>query len=468
MTTTSSRSPGRAAACTASEAARAMERGEFMAVRYVEDVIAAIVEAENGSFVETYPDEAMESARRSDERRGCRPAGPLEGVVFAVKDSVDVRGHASAAGSRSTDGDLLPTADAKVVSRLTDAGAILIGKLVLEELGIGLTAEDSAVPAPRNPWNHERSTGGSSSGCGVAVAAGLVPIAIGSDTAGSIRLPAAHCGVVGLKPSHDLIDRRGVLPLAPSLDDVGVVTRDVEDAALVLRSLLDLSPTGPAPRLEGMRLGVVDLGSAASRRVDAEVSAALARAVAGMRTQGAIIERVDPAPLEVYQRCGATILHAEAYREFRHRLETRGADMHRSTYRRLTSGAHISAAELADARRLRADLTRMFDRTMAHVDALVTITTLSPPGPAIGPDLRDDGSRALSPRMPFNVVGAPAIAVPVGLTSDGMPLSVQLVGARGKDWHLLRIAEAWQREFPTAGGPPRSTRTRRRGKGRVQ
>lgn len=464
------RTPGWAATFTASGAARAMKRGDFLAAGYVEDIIGAIVEAEpmSGAFVETYPDEAMEYARTSDGRRGRQPAGPLEGVVFAVKDSVDVNGHPSAAGSRSTDADPMPTADAEVVSRLRDAGAILIGKLVLEELGIGPTVEDSTVPAPRNPWNPERSTGGSSSGCGVAVAAGLVPIAIGSDTAGSIRLPAAHCGVVGFKPSHDLIDRRGVLPLAPSLDDVGLVTGDVEDARLVLRSILDISPTGHARPLIGMRLGVVDLGPAVSRQVDAEVSAALIRAVAGMRARGAITERVDLPPLEVYQQCGATILHAEAYREFRRRLESHGAVMHASTYRRLTSGAYISVADLVDARRVQADLTRMFDRTMAHFDALVTVTTLAPPGPAMDPDLSDDGSRNLSPRMPFNVVGAPALAVPVGLTSDGMPLSIQLVGARGNDWHLLHVADAWQRELGMAGVPPWPTRTRRGGKGRVQ
>lgn len=453
------RSGGWASTLTVTAAVQGMARGEFSATEYVREIIETIDrdQVRYGAFVETYPSAALQSAWARDQQRGPRPGGPLDGAVFAVKDSVAVAGTPMAAGSRSTRADDIPDADADVVAKLRAAGAILIGKVVLEELGIGPTTEDSPVPAPKNPWDQNRSTGGSSSGCAVATAAGLVPFAIGTDSAGSIRLPAAHCGIVGFKPTYGLIDARGVLPLAPSLDHVGVTARDVMDVDLVLQAVLGTRGTdGLAPgSLAGARIGILGADLDVVPGVDGELHCGFLRAVAAMKARGASCERVVLAPLATYQRCGATILHAEAYREHRQRLLDHGADMHAGTFRRLSSGAHVSDAELASALDRRRQLRAEFDATVAPFDALVSVTTFAPPGPANDVDLADDRSMSLSPRMPFNVVGAPAIAVPIGFTRDGMPISIQFVAGRHRDRQLLRVAAAFQREVgvgdPLAG-----------------
>jgi aspartyl-tRNA(Asn)/glutamyl-tRNA(Gln) amidotransferase subunit A len=441
-------SSGWASMLTATAAVRAMRRGEFSATEYVRAALETIdrTQARHGAFVETYPSAALQRALEIDQQRGSQPGGALEGVVFAVKDSIAVAGTAMGAGSRSTRTDDPPSTDADVVAKLRAAGAILVGKVVLEELGIGPTTQDTPTPAARNPWNPARSTGGSSSGCAVATACGLVPFAIGADSAGSIRLPAAHCGTVGFKPTYGLVHVGGVLPLAPSLDHVGITARDVVDVDLVLQSVVGARPLSElAPQaLRDAHIGIV--GTRATPGVDDEVRAAFARAIDAMEARGASCEPVALAPIATYQQCGATILHAEAYREHRERLRHHRSQMHPATYRRLSSGARISDAELAGARERQAHLGAEFDAIIAPFDALAIVTTLAPPGPANDVDLTDERSMTPSPRMPFNVVGAPAVAVPIGFTRDGMPLSMQLVGGRGRDRRLLGLAAAFQRE----------------------
>jgi aspartyl-tRNA(Asn)/glutamyl-tRNA(Gln) amidotransferase subunit A len=281
----------------------------------------------------------------------------------------------------------------------------------------------------------------------VAVAAGLVPFAIGTDTAGSIRLPAAHCGVVGYKPSYGAIGHRGVLALSPTLDHIGIVTRNARDAELVLRAAAADPRIDEPGSLSAARIGVVDFASDCPGLVDAEIAVALEEAVAAMRACGAEVGQATMAPLQTYQSCGAAILHAEAFEQHKTRLRRSSHLMQPSTYRRLASGSAIRGRDYAAARAVRETLIRDFDRTMEDFDALVTITTLRPPGPAFDVDTSDDTSSTLSPRIPFNVVGAPVIAVPIGLTTDGMPLSMQLVGARGADHRLLPIAHAYEQVF---------------------
>ena len=439
-------SPGWSISLSAAQAARAIGDRVVSAFEYVSDVLASVSthDTDHRAFVETYAQRALHDAEVSDERLARGAGRPLEGVAFAVKDLIDVQGHRTRGGSASTSTDPVPCSDAEVVSRLRANGAILVGKLALEELGIGPTVEDACTPPPVNPWNPQRSTGGSSSGCAVAVAAGLVPFAIGTDTAGSIRLPAAHCGVVGYKPSCGAIGHRGVLALSPTLDHIGIAARNARDAELVLRAAAADPRIDEPGSLSAAHIGVVDFAGDCPGLVDAEVSGAFAEAVSTMRAFGAEVEQETIAPLQTYQNCGATILHAEAFVQHKMRLRRSGHLMQPGTYRRLASGCAIGGQDYIRARALRETLARDFDRVMDNFDALVTITTLRPPGPAFDVDTSDDTSSTLSPRMPFNVVGAPVIAVPIGLTTDGMPLSIQLVGARGADQRLLRIANAYE------------------------
>jgi Asp-tRNA(Asn)/Glu-tRNA(Gln) amidotransferase A subunit family amidase len=371
--------PGWSSALSATEAAKALRDGAYLPSEYVRDVLASAVSRnpEHRAFVEIYAEQALRDAGVSD-RRLARGAGrPLEGVAFAVKDVIDVKGHRTRGASQATAADPVASADAEVMTQLRDNGAVLVGKLALEELGIGPTVEDSGAQRPVNPWNPDNSTGGSSSGCAVAVATGLVPIAIGSGTS----LDAAHIGVV------------------------------------------DFARNNPA-------------------LVDAEVSDAVADVVSVLRAHAAHVDQATMASLDTYQECGSTILHVEAFKQHQHRLRSSGHLMHPCTYRRLSSGSKMRTEDYTRARVLQRALTEDFDRILNDFDALVTVTTLRPPGPAFDADTSDDTSSTLSPRMPFNVVGAPAIAVPISLTANGLPLSMQLAGARGADYLLLALAHA--------------------------
>jgi aspartyl-tRNA(Asn)/glutamyl-tRNA(Gln) amidotransferase subunit A len=440
--------PGWSSALSATEAAKALRDGAYLPSEYVRDVLATAVSRnpEHRGFVEIYADQALRDAGVSD-RRLARGAGRLlEGVAFAVKDVIDVKGHRTRGASQSTADDPVASADAEVVTRLRDNGAVLVGKLALEELGIGPTVEDSGAQRPVNPWNPDSSTGGSSSGCAVAVATGLVPIAIGTDTAGSIRLPAAHCGIVGFKPSYDAVSRRGMVSLSPTLDHIGIATRNARDAELVLRSVCadarERDAIGSGTSLDAAHIGVVDFARRKSAIVDAEVSDAVADVVSVLRAHGAHVDQATLASLDTYQECGSTILHVEAFEQHQHRLRSSGHLLHPCTYRRLSSGSRMRTEDYTRARALQRALTEDFDRILNDFDALVAVTTLRPPGPAFDADTSDDTSSTLSPRMPFNVVGAPAIAMPISLSANGLPLSMQLVGARGADYQLLALAHA--------------------------
>ncbi|SEC52630.1 aspartyl-tRNA(Asn)/glutamyl-tRNA(Gln) amidotransferase subunit A [Rhizobiales bacterium GAS191] len=298
-------------------------RRQLSVVEYVTELLDAIT-VENhvlNAFIDLHHDEALLAARRADQAfsRGLA-AGPLHGLPFAIKDMIDVKGRRTTAQS-DLFRDNIATHDATVTRRLRDAGAILIGKLTLEEFGIGSPLDPLPWPAARNPWKIEHTPGGSSSGCGVALAAGHVPLAIGTDTGGSVRNPAAMCGVVGLKPTYDLVSRQGVFPLAPSLDHVGLMARTAEDCALLLDVLAD-KPCSTMPTianacsgkpLAGLRVGVLAHFYTREPGADDETLAAIATASRQLACLGADLSDVTASDLQAYHRCGATILHVEAH-----------------------------------------------------------------------------------------------------------------------------------------------------------
>ncbi len=359
---------------------------------------------------------------------------------------IDVRGWATRAQSRVrvAEGH---RHDAAVVVQLRRAGAIPIGKLALEELGIGADEDDGPWPPARNPWALERTAGGSSSGAGAAVAAGLVPLALGTDTGGSIRLPAAMCGVVGFKPTQGRVSTRGVLPLAPTLDHVGWITPTVEDSRLVLDALIgDAAPADPdLNSLKGVRVGVVRHFFERDLPAAPEVREAINAALGVLGNLGADLVDVATEPAHVYARCGALILGAEAHAVHRRWLAATPDAFGPASRRTLAVGAAVSAAEYSAALRRRRVLRRGMAAACERYGIHVIATGVTP---GVAWRIGDERARAEvgagDMRMTFNVLGYPAMALPVGFSRDGLPLSMQLAAPPGEDRLVLNVGRAYE------------------------
>lgn len=436
---------------SATEAQQLIARKELSALEYVSASLDAI-DAENNTlhaFLEVYRDDVLAAAREADKRmaRG-EVTGPLHGLPFAVKDLIDVEGKTTSAQSAVLRHHVAKR-DADVTRRLRAAGAILIGKLTLEEFGIGSPSDRLPWPPARNPWDIERTPGGSSSGCGVALAACQVPLTIGTDTAGSIRNPAAMCGVVGLKPTYDLLSREGVFPLAPSLDHVGLMTRSAEDCALVLSALKHgakrsvLARAGESVPLRGLRVGLLAHFHSRDIVASEETRSAIASAANEIARLGAVLEEVEAGDLESFRQCGSTLLRVEAYtvhRDFLAQAPERYGARCRDA---LLKGASVPAQEYAEAKRQQHVLTEQIDRMLETSDVLVA--GVSAHTAALLADEEAVNRSANQMRVPFNVTGHPALSFCIGFSSSGLPIGAQLIGRRFDEERLLTIAAAYQR-----------------------
>jgi aspartyl-tRNA(Asn)/glutamyl-tRNA(Gln) amidotransferase subunit A len=385
--------------------------------------------------------------------------GPLHGIPVAIKDVADIAGLPTACGSRRP--AAIATEDAEVVARLRRAGAVILGKLATYEYATVGPAFDGPAPPAINPWNPDRVTGGSSSGSAVAVAAGLLRVAIGTDTGGSIRSPAAWCGVVGLKPGRGRVSAGGFCPLAPSLDTVGVAAATVAEAALAFDAIADPAP-GAVPAAARIGRGIAGLRIAYARDwfagdpalhprvlevIDEAVSAL---SLLGVRIVGAALP--DYAGME---RVGATILDAEAYAEHREALAADASGFGRATRASLLRGALVSGAALAAARRDAARFARELDAgVLARHHALVTVTNLAP-APPIAPCR--DGLAGWNPMrtLPFNVTGHPALSVPAGF-ADGLPVGLQIVGRAGSEALVCQVGAAFESATDHAAQRPQA------------
>jgi aspartyl-tRNA(Asn)/glutamyl-tRNA(Gln) amidotransferase subunit A len=410
------------------------------------------------SYITVMRDVALARARAADaeQTRGNR-RGPLHGVPIALKDLIAVGGVPMTGGSEVL-GDHVPARDAFVTERLHAAGAVILGKLSMHEWAFGRPARDGRFPTGRNPWDVARAPAGSSSGSGVAVAAGLCSGALGSDTGGSIRGPAAMCGIVGLKPTYGLVSRSGVLAMDWSLDHVGPMTRSVWDAAAILQAIAGHDPADPASRhdpapdyLAGLERGARGIRLGLLRRyyvdwpgLDAEVKAAALAAFDVLAREGAAIQDVDAPTLDLAPAIWTCFL-AEMF-EYHREMARRSPEKYREGTRiRLYMGALVSAQDFLRAQRLRARFRREIDELLARHDALVF------PGQA-GPAMRFEEISSLEVMppsgrytSPWNLLGLPAVSVPSGFTQAGLPVSIQIVGRAGEDATVLRIARAYER-----------------------
>ena len=406
----------------------------------------AALDGDLRSFMLVTTDRARADAARADqELRDGRDRGPLHGIPVGIKDLIDTAGIATTSGSQLRK-DHLPATDAPLVTRLVEGGAVLLGKLSLYEFAT--VGPDFEIPFPpaRNPWSSDHITGGSSSGNAAAVAGGLVRTTIGSDTAGSLRAPASYCGVVGLKPTFDLVPLTGAFPLSPSLDHIGPISASVEDAALTLDVLAQRPHTATkylGQDILGLRIGYARAWFAKDPSTSPEVLAALDDAVSALSLLGARIEEIDLPDYQAFLKAGSTILNAESYALHRADLEARSADYGPMSRKSLMTGAKIPAADLAAAQSARADLRSALDADVfTKFDAFVTATTLTT---ALPLSAFAGGKTVWTPMrtIPFNVTGHPVLSLPVGF-AQGLPIGMQIVGPALGEARICQVGHAFE------------------------
>jgi aspartyl-tRNA(Asn)/glutamyl-tRNA(Gln) amidotransferase subunit A len=432
---------------------------ELSPVEVTRTLLDRIAQCDPGlhAFVTLTADRALADAhaaeaalRRGDER-------PLLGIPVAHKDIYCTQGIRTTGGSALL-ADWVPADDATCVRRWQEAGTVLLGKLITHEFAFGLQMPGHRFQPARNPWNPDHIPGGSSSGSGAALAAGLVTGATGSDTGGSIRGPAAFCGIVGLKPTYGRVSRAGVLTLSWTLDHTGPMARTVEDCAYLLQAMAGHDPADPAASrvpvddylaplgrdIRGLRIGVPR--SYFFDGIDPEVAQAFEAALGTLRGLGAEVRDVSIPSLHTTPAF-LLILMAEAFayheRDLREHPELYG-DVLRE---RILAGALVTAAEYTQAQRLRAQLCGEVAEVLHHVDVLATPTTTTPATAftrAQDPELAFPRSNM----APFNLTGLPTLALPCGFASSGLPLSLQLAGRPFEEGTVLRAGHAYEQATP--------------------
>lgn len=410
------------------------------------------------AFITVTADSAIEEARIAEkEISEGKWRGPLHGIPMAVKDLIETAHVRTTAASRVLE-NYVPTEDAPIIQRLREAGGVLLGKLNLHEFAYGASSIISHFGVVKNPWNTAHITGGSSSGSAAAVAAALCFGAIGTDTAGSIRLPSSYCGIVGLKPSYGLVSARGIIPLSWTHDHAGPMTRTVADAALLLQAIANYDsediyshrfspvhyPAAMEEKASSLRLGVPR--EFFWQQLDPEIALAaeialklLVQLTAGARDISVPI----PNDTAVF-RCEPFVYHQKY-------LEQHAHEYHAETLRRIRTGERVTTAEYVEGYRKLLELRRDILRAFEEVDLLITPTSpILPPTiaalEAAPQDLRPTEMLMLRNTRPFNVFGLPAISIPCGFSESGLPIGLQITGAPGAEGTVLALARAYEAE----------------------
>jgi aspartyl-tRNA(Asn)/glutamyl-tRNA(Gln) amidotransferase subunit A len=445
---------------TIAAAARRFEAKSLSPVELVEALLARIeaLDAQLDAFLTLTGEQALDAARDAEaEIAAGRYRGPLHGIPFGLKDIYNTAGIATTGHSR-TAMDHVPKTDATTTARLRAAGGILMGKMATHEFAHGGPSFDLPWPPARNPWNREHQTGGSSSGSGAGVAAGFILGAMGSDTGGSIRNPAAFCGIVGFKPTYGLVSRAGVMPNSYTFDHCGPMTWTVEDSAIMLQVLAGHDPMDPASAeveipdyraamtgdIRGLRIGVARHFWEEDSPANAEVRAAMDASIDVFRQLGAICEDVRLAPMQDYYDAKVVIAESELFSVHRAALYANPGDFGGDFLARVLPACLFSGADYVEAQRRRRILVAAMNDIYARYDVLVTA---GPYGPAPRLDAHDTIAfwRGASIATPFDVTGGPALAQCNGFSDSGLPLSLQVIGRPFDETTVLRVADAYEK-----------------------
>jgi aspartyl-tRNA(Asn)/glutamyl-tRNA(Gln) amidotransferase subunit A len=444
---------------TIAEAARQIAARQLSPVEFMKDRLARAeaLNPEIHAFIRFTPDVALAQARAAEARQMAGTLrGPLDGIPIAHKDIYETAGIPTTAHSRVLEHHV-PKTDAAAVRAWADAGAVMLGKLATHEFAFGGPSFDLPWPPARNPWDTARFTSGSSSGTGAAVAAGVILGGTGSDTGGSIRGPAALCGIAGIKPTYGLCSRTGVLPLSHSLDTVGPMAWTVEDCAILLDALTGHDPADPSsanrPKpdllsglkggVKGLRIGVIRHFHEHDWPVSAGVAAGIANVAETLKAQGATVTEVTLPPLQDFNAAGWLILAADAFAVHEPWLRTRYRDYGEFLRERLALASTISAADYVQAQRRRRELNDAVAKVMEGCDLLLTAAQPSE-APLITVPGKWTSFEVANFTIPFNLTGQPALTVCAGYGEGGLPVGAQLIGRPFEDATVLRAGHAYE------------------------
>jgi aspartyl-tRNA(Asn)/glutamyl-tRNA(Gln) amidotransferase subunit A len=449
---------------TIAEASKRMMRKELSPVELTQAALARIsaLNPRLNAFITVLEDRASTAAKAAEQEiMSGQRRGPLHGIPIALKDLYATKGVRTTAGSKILQ-DFVPTEDATVTRLLAEAGTILLGKTHMNEFAYGPDGDNGHYGRVRNPWNLERITGGSSSGSGAALAASLCLGALGSDTGGSIRIPAALCGIAGIKPTYGRVSRYGLTPLSWCLDHAGPMAKTVEDVALLLRAMAGYDPNDPASArrpvpeytaalsgdVRGLRIGIpreyfFDL-------LDPEVERAIHQAMEELRSLGASLHDVSWPALRYVTLAALIIVLVEASAFHDAWIRTRPHDYSPDIALRLKWGLLLPASAYLKAQRLRTVLCREVAQLWSQADVLITpATMLAAPSPSethvrLGDRQLSTREAILRLMRPFNLTGLPAISIPCGFTTAGLPIGLQIAGKPFDEATVLRVAYAYE------------------------
>ena len=457
-------SDGGLCALTLAEQARLIRERQVSPKEVVASSLAQIekVNPRLNAFLTVMGDQARAGAEKAErEITSGSYRGPLHGIPIGLKDLLCTKGVRTTGGSRIL-ADFVPEEDATVVSRLQEAGAVLMGKLNMHEFAFGPTGTNPHYGDARNPWDPERITGGSSSGSAIAAATFMCAGTLGSDTGGSIRIPAALCGVVGIKPTYGRVSRYGAIPCAWSLDNVGPMCRTAEDAALVLSTIAGHDPKDPATirrpvpdyaaglgeRVSGLKVAV--LREYVTDPMEPDVVARFQESLAVLRGLGMVVEEISVPEANTAMGASSAILSSEVAAYHEERLRTRPGDFGADVRARLEQGLMISATDYLKGQRIRRLVVERFQELMGRYDAMVC-----PTEPCTAPRLDQEtvdyggfsearvASMVRHTRL-FNLNSLPAVSVPCGFGSNGLPVGLQIATGPFEEGLALRIAHAYQ------------------------
>lgn len=432
--------------------------GRITSEKVTENCLATIADLNPklNAFITVTAEDALARAREADkEIAGGRYLGPLHGIPLSLKDLIDCAGTPTTAGSLVRK-DVMPVGDAPVARRLREAGAVFVGKTNLHEFAFGTTNEDSGFGAARNPHDPSRSPGGSSGGSAIAVATGMSLGSVGTDTGGSIRIPAAACGVVGLKPEWGQISAAGVVPLSRQLDHVGPIAASVADAWMLYNAMREeasrVRTLPESASLKGLRFGMP--AGYLFDRLDADVEQHILSAIEFLKGRGAMVKEVALPHANDIATVYLHLVLADAAEYHARTLESRPQDYTPNVRLRLQMARYVLAEDYIRALRGKAIIAAEVDRALQGVDALIC-PALSIPAPPIGAVTMpvrggNDAVRTLMLRctQPFNISGHPAISLPCGTTPAGLPIGLQLVGHKGRTAALIQAALSVEKVVP--------------------